>query len=199
MALHPDQSWNRITSWLRQHAPAALATVNAPATEAEIADVRAMMGMPVPDDLIAWWRLANGVSAFPGLAPVPLYTPLPIEEVLRTREMMLSVLGPEPSPRVTELRGEPAGTPYGIGLWLPEWLPIASDHCGYHLFVDLRHGPSHGCVMEYDKYEGVHDGPLWPGTASMPEQAADAIVNGGELRRSRPQATDEGMLEWVVG
>jgi cell wall assembly regulator SMI1 len=72
-------------------------------------------------------------------------------------------------------RGDPAGTlyPAEAGLrWLPEWLPVAGDGGGGGLFVDLRTGPRHGCVVAYTR-TGQGPAPVWPGVREMLTDVAD--------------------------
>ncbi|MFD0856963.1 SMI1/KNR4 family protein [Actinomadura adrarensis] len=133
-----------MAAWLGQNAPASLATLGPPATDDQIAEARDVLGMPLPGDLVAWWKCVNGTSTFPALSVVPLYSPLSVEAALADRERKLSSFGSQKD--AAPLREEPAGTPCGIG-WLPEWLPVAEDNCGWYLFVDLRPGSLRGCVM----------------------------------------------------
>jgi cell wall assembly regulator SMI1 len=72
---------------------------------------------------------------------------------------------------------DPAGTLYPTEagpLWLPEWLPVAGDGGGGGLFVDLRTGPRHGCVVVYTR-TGHGPAPIWPGVTEMLTDVADRL------------------------
>jgi hypothetical protein len=77
------------------------------------------------------------------------------------------------------------------------WLPIADDGGGGYLFADLRHGPSHGCVMQWDKCEAATLKPQWPSVTTMLAEIADALQHKTDIDGCQPEAHDDGTLDWV--
>jgi hypothetical protein len=77
--------------------------------------------------------------------------------------------------------------------------------------VDLRPGPWHGCVSEWDHEQGFLDVPSWRGITAMLTDIADALESGGPAlsyytRMRQPQGFDtrrwadvneRGELIWV--
>lgn len=56
--------------------------------------------------------------------------------------------------------------------------PIAEDHCGGLLFVDLRPGPPHGGVTEWDHEQGALDPWMWASVADVLAEVAQALHCG---------------------
>jgi cell wall assembly regulator SMI1 len=184
----PDvaDSWARIRAWLGEHAPAVLELVNPPASEPDLFGVAEEIGAALPEELLDWWRIADGFSGHVGLIP-SFFTPYSVEQALQIRQIMLEVwcdeatrvmpLPPGAQEYVDEQLAAPAGTPCP-DVWLPVWLPIAGSGGGQDLFVDLRPGPLHGCVTRFDKVETAQTEPLWPGVGAMLASIADAFEQG---------------------
>ncbi|TDB91242.1 SMI1/KNR4 family protein [Actinomadura sp. 7K534] len=200
-----DASWDRITAWLAQHAPATLERVGPPATDAEIDAVREVMGVDLPADLVAWWRRANGsASSWSGqeLDLLPLYRPCRIDHALSSRDVWLHVWHDQAIEQgwvtreiLTQAEAKPAGTQ--AGTWLKGFLPIASDGGGTDLFVDLRSGPMHGCVREFDKVSTDGE-PRWANVAAMLAETADALENQSPIDDYRPCLDHDGILYWEM-
>jgi cell wall assembly regulator SMI1 len=190
-----DESWNRIVNWLDRHAPQVAAGINPPATESALEQAEAAMLSPLPADLVAWWRHADGMRGTVRLLP-PGFVPYSVERALEARRIWLSVGGEE-----SELPPGRAGSPCDV--WLPVWMPIAGDGCGADLFVDLREGPAYGCVMEYDKvaaagYEDPSGGDvaLWPSVAAMLADVAGALEHEVPVGGLRIWVDDDGTISW---
>ncbi|MFC9973118.1 SMI1/KNR4 family protein [Spirillospora sp. NPDC127200] len=201
-----DESWDRITAWLARHAPRAAARIGPPAGRAEIARAGAEVGVEPPPDLVAWWRRANGIAG-PGQGPpfdlLPRHFPYTVEQALHSREIWLKVWRDDANERgwwaerdMAALQAAPAGTE--AGMWLPGWLPIANSGGGQDLFVDLRPGPLHGCVREFDRVEA--DGKvLWGGVAAMLADLAQALESGSMTvgpYEVGVVVADDGALYW---
>lgn len=171
-------SWQRIIGWLEEHLPYAVAQLQLPASAAEISVLRARMGRRLPSDLIAWLNLNNGfdpMAGFGHLIPF-LYTPMPIDRMLKHREMMLNVralIGGEPE-RPAE--AEPAGK--AAFEWLDAFLPIGDAGTDTHLVVDLREGDRHGSVGSFDYEGGGYSGAKWFSVAEMLADVAAALTHG---------------------
>lgn len=184
-------SWTGIESWVRAQSPALHAALLPPATDADLAAAEETLGRPLPADLAAWWRLFGGIAETYTHWPLvpPHWQPHGLAGALRLRKLMIQAIsgihfatrGEEQDFEAAALR-EPAGTPC-MELWLPAWLPVAGDGAGYELFVDLRAGERHGCVMEWDKYSGADRDPVWPDVTAMLAETVRALSGGHDDRR----------------
>ncbi|WP_084757668.1 SMI1/KNR4 family protein [Micromonospora cremea] len=161
-----DAAIGRIDRWLRQHAPRVRAALRPPASEQDLAAVEEAVDQPVPSDLLSWWSDANGASpqADSGSLVPPSFVPYSVADALRSRRTSMEVarqIAPIPIAEleafISSHSSRPAGT--RCETWLPAWLPIASDHGGAHLFVDLRSGRRHGCVMQFYRDMGAAANP----------------------------------------
>lgn len=129
-----DAAWDRIEAWLRTNAPASDDHLGIPALKATIPPVAELVGEPLPDDLVAWWRRSCGTTSFHAGGLLTGFAPYTINEAMECREMMLRIAACDDS-ELAALAAEPAGSP--CWNWLPMWIPIAHDTGGEFLFVDL--------------------------------------------------------------
>jgi cell wall assembly regulator SMI1 len=168
-----------------------------PVAEDDIALVEALLDRSLPADLLAWWRQSCGATgSVEGRLIPPGHTPYTIDQAVDHRELMLAIASCEDAMETAALVAEPAGSPCSP-CWLPVWLPIAQDGGGNNLFIDLRQGPMHGCVMEWDKYEKALGEPLWPTVAAMLAEIADAVEHGTDIEGYQPHACNDGTLDWI--
>jgi cell wall assembly regulator SMI1 len=184
-------SWTGIENWTREKAPALHAALLPPASPADIAAAEEILGSPLPADLAAWWRQFGGIAQTYTHWPLipPHWHPHGLDDALLLRTQMIEAIsgiafatrGEEQDFEAAALR-QPAGTPC-VELWLPAWLPVASDGAGYELFVDLREGPRHGCVMEWGKYSGADGEPVWPNVTTMLDDTLRALGGGHQDHR----------------
>lgn len=193
-------SWTGIESWARTNAPGL--PFQPPSSAADIAAAEEVLGLTLPPSLATWWQQFGGTGdKYTRWELIPdSWQPHSLREALHFRTLMIDAIrgiafsSPEEERAYeAEALREPAGTPC-TELWLPAWLPIAADGCGWELFVDLRGGPSHGCVMEWDKYGGAESEPLWTDVTAMFEFALRALEGGDDEHRV---VLDDGLF-WRV-
>ncbi|WP_143138675.1 SMI1/KNR4 family protein [Lentzea waywayandensis] len=186
-------NWTRADAWLRSHAPELHAKFLPPATAADVAAAEEAIGAPLPADLAAWWTACGGLEEADYAPLVPeFYSPFGVGRALEVREMTMRIRREVAvDPRVGDVDsyearklGEPAGSLIG-DLWLPLFVPIAVSASGSYLFVDLREGPLHGCVMPFDNVEGADEEPLWENVAAMLAGVAEWL-EGDFLAEWRP-------------
>lgn len=172
-----EESWNLITGWLAQHLPAAHAALEPPASPAELAAVADAMGRPLPEDLVSWLKLCNGIRRENGsvnLLPV-FYTPMPCDEMLGRRRMLRKVFADQDR----DAEHDPAGS-YSFD-WLDAFLPIGDAGTDIELFVDLRDGDLFGCIGEIAS-DGEYVRPYWPSTTAMLSDVAEAFAFNRPVR-----------------
>ena len=153
-----EESWTRITNLL-----------NVTAFEPSLVPlVSEALDRPLPPDLAEWWRVGGCAERL-----IPLeHTPLPIPAALEARRDRLDQALRHGDSIVDGEAGDPS---HGFH---SAFIPIAHDPHGRHLFVDLRGGPLHGCVGEWDDIGGFVDVISWPSVAEMLGDIADALVYG---------------------
>ncbi|MGK5675731.1 SMI1/KNR4 family protein [Micromonospora sp. URMC 106] len=181
-----EQAWHRIEDWLSRFAPRFRAELNPPATAAEIDTVATALGVALPADLRIWWGLSNGVRHGLGLPSGTLIpdssSPYPASMALERWRMHLRVQQEVCPPGMREemerfvagQNTQPAGTLLPQLYWLPRWLPIAGDGGGGGLFMDLREGPRHGCLVEFSRH---HQGttPRWESVTQLWVEVAEEL------------------------
>ncbi|MDI6104061.1 SMI1/KNR4 family protein [Actinoplanes sp. NEAU-A12] len=170
--------WRSITEWLSCHAPATADVVRPPASDDDLSAVEVALGRPVPAELRHWWRMADGMNrgVLDPLIP-PLYTPLPIADALEIRDFLVNLWPADDDELgdVDEL-AEVAGAPSYAFHQL--FLPIAEDHCGQTMFVDLREGPWHGCIGVWDHESAWDSAVYWESITDMLTDLSKALLHG---------------------
>jgi cell wall assembly regulator SMI1 len=167
-----DESWTRIVTWLDDSGLSASGTDKPDHDEPDLAGVERVLGWPLPPDLAEWWLVAGGdASGYERLIPIE-HTPLPIPAALDARSRRLDQALRRGESIVDGEAGDPS-----LGFH-SAFVPIAADGHGRYLFVDLRGGPLHGCVGEWDDAGGFVDVVSWPSVAEMLGDIADALEHG---------------------
>ncbi|MBW4717828.1 SMI1/KNR4 family protein [Saccharothrix obliqua] len=164
------ESWDRITSWLRVHAPVTFDSLAPPARDLTALEID--VSTPLPEDLVAWWRLCGGSDGRTELL-LPFFDPCSAGEALRKRRYLV---GPVPGPV-----GEAGGR---SGVFQAAFVPIAAMGTGDHLFVDLRPGRWQGCVQHWSRDDGSRPAPYWENVADMLGDVADALHTGTPALRA---------------
>lgn len=134
------ESWSRVMSLLRDHAPADHADMPGPATEEVLASAEERMGLSFPQDLRAWLLRNNldlaeedvdddvqccGFAGFPDEGSFFLG--------VRAMERLYAN-------RVTSVGFDPPDQP-DRPFWRNEWIPFQSDQDGWTgKFIDARDG-----------------------------------------------------------
>jgi cell wall assembly regulator SMI1 len=196
------ESIGEIRAWLAAHAPTALGALNPPAEDASLDRAENVVGLDLPDDLRTWWSHMDGVRVPTRGEPLRLIprssSPLSVAEALRRRDSWLSI-GREfwsthfdVDERIAEGARSPAGSAFPI--WLPQWIPIASDPGTETLFVDLRSGDQKGAVMAFDRVDGGLHPPRWDNVPDMLDEIAWRLVETDLDLPDDPWI--EGILDW---
>jgi cell wall assembly regulator SMI1 len=167
-----DESWTRIVAWLDDSGLSASDEKQLDPDAPGLADVERVLDRPLPPDLAEWWRLSGAdTSGLERLIPIE-HTPLPIADALEARSHRLNQALRHGESIVDGEAGDPSRGFHSA------FVPIAFDGHGRYLFVDLRGGPLHGCVGEWDDAGGFVDVISWPSVAEMLGDIADALEHG---------------------
>lgn len=125
--------WQRIEHWLTAHAPDLLDDLPPGVSEEELVQVEAALGVKLPEDFKALYRLHNGGCLLPPWGE----RTLPLESMVQVREMIKewdqdddNFFSDEPPGPVQPLRGHPKWIPF---FWV--------GYGGEYLCLDLAPGP----------------------------------------------------------
>ncbi|MEU4771670.1 SMI1/KNR4 family protein [Micromonospora sp. NPDC023644] len=196
-AMIAEAAIRRIDAWLRQHAPRARAVLRPPASETDLAAAQEAVGRQLPPDLRAWWLYADGarfgLDVDGGTLIPPGFVPYSVDQALESRRLWMDVarqlaLFDQLEAFISSENNRPAGT--RCDTWLPAWLPVATNGGGGNLFVDLRGGPKHGCVMEFYRDVGAMAEHEWADMAAMLYDIAD------RLAENEAYLDDAGRIFW---
>ncbi|WP_072803555.1 SMI1/KNR4 family protein [Rhodococcoides yunnanense] len=185
------EQWNRIATWLGKN----LTDVRiAGADDDAITAAAVATAANWHDDLRSFYGLINGFPHDHWVSLLPMHELFDLDRLLDERQLELEVwgeideeMGEEPS------RTTPAGV--SVGTFLPEFVPFAGMD-GYLLFVDMRGGPSYGCVTAFDKVDADQGGPKWPSLGAMLADLADSLETGGEFDEQWTPHVVDGKLSW---
>jgi cell wall assembly regulator SMI1 len=148
----------RIVAWLAEHGPDYVQRPPNPgATEAELAELAAYLGHPLPSALAAMLRVANGDFY------IGEYVTLSTQAIARTWD-----IGSQLVADGTYARFEPhyeSGGALKPGWWHLGLIPVLEDSCGNQLCIDLDPGPN-GAMGQMVWWE-IHEGPIPHGADSL--------------------------------
>lgn len=131
-----NTSWRTIETWLKSNAPDVLAGLNPPASAQQIAHAEAVLGIKLPADCVATFRLHNGQhSNSPGLFDAWEF--LSLERILDEWRVWKDLLD---GGDFKDARSNPSGITV-TDWWSPLWIPLTYDGAGNHDSLDLNPGP----------------------------------------------------------
>ncbi|KFZ76988.1 hypothetical protein ED92_38400 [Amycolatopsis sp. MJM2582] len=196
-----DAAWQRIMAWLHRHTPITAATLRPPAPADDIRAVQDAVGLPFPDDLLAWWRLMDGVdddADYRTAFTVPGgYMPLSVARV-REEWTSLSAYPDQDCCQTDGLHQRAAGdATFGYCTAL---LPVCRALDGAVLAIDLRPGSQHGCVMDWMAQAGAHR-TTWTSVSALLTDTAQRLDSHTTTetppRPGDPTVRDDGALAWA--
>ena len=131
-------SWQRLEAWLKAQAPEVHASLGPPATDEAIRALEAAVGMTLPEDVRASYRLHDGQSRDLTLVP-PVesgevgYSLLPLSRIAAEWKTWKGLLDGG------DFAGQVGGPDAGIrdDWWNPGWLPLTTNGGGDSHCLDL--------------------------------------------------------------
>lgn len=124
--------WDRLEAWLAANAPTLLETLQPGATEEQIAQAEALLGIRFPEAFKASCRIHNGQEALAeGLMDAREF--LSLERIQDEWTVWKELLD---SGTFDGMKGDPEG-PLRDDWWNPAWIPITYDGAGNHDCLDL--------------------------------------------------------------
>lgn len=188
-----EAAWQRIENWLRDNAPDTYATLNPPATDAAIARVEELVGVRLPEDVVASLRVHDGVTSRPGEFEIAgRYAPASAERMTHIWQMLTDLL--------LEDFNDDFNDDGMVGWWWhPRWVPIAEDNAACQLVVDGRPGEDNDRVAVRDREDGAwwnHDHFSWPSFGALLTETAD-LLEGAKVDRRRVPTVRSRRLYWT--
>lgn len=124
--------WTRYETWLKQNWPDALAALNPPASDLDLAMLQQALQAPLPADYVASLKIHNGERHFPpcGLFRRDQY--LPVESVL---SQWTSWKGLSDEGVFDEITSD-GGSTVSSRWWDTGWIPFSHDGMGNSLCID---------------------------------------------------------------
>ena len=169
-----QELWNRLTSWLGQHAPELQKTMQPGTTEEKIAALEKTLGVRLPDDYRAFLLLCNGqkTGAELGFYDGELLSAQNVKSQWKIWKELLD------DGHFEESKSKPHK---GVrpDWWNPRWIPFTHDGGGNHLCLDLdpAKGGKLGQVISM-----WHDSPerelMYSGFSEWLEHVLDGLGSG---------------------
>ena len=192
VAMSVTRLWSEIVDWCHEHAPVTATALSSPEHAPDLAAIEARFGQRLPDDLREWWLRCAEPDGLVDVLP-PFYTPYGASGALDAWY--------EHRETWKEQWDRPACDYYagsGGSSFHPAWIPIAGDGFADELVVDLRPGPLHGCVLEWEQEASQVLRPGWSGVAAMLADVHRALTQGVLAGHSHPTVTEDGRLDWQI-
>ncbi|MFG2596866.1 SMI1/KNR4 family protein [Streptomyces sp. NPDC048462] len=109
------RAWSRIVEWLAEYTPPSYAALRPGASDADVAALTEALGVSVPEELEALWRLSAGEDGVAGSGlMLGDWALMPLDAVIRTHRMQMEI---------QEAHGEGDDA---LVLWKPSWIPFCS-------------------------------------------------------------------------
>jgi cell wall assembly regulator SMI1 len=128
--------FDRIHVWLAANAPEVLASLRPGATEEAIRAAEREMGVTLPDDVRAAYRIHDGQEWGHDLVYGRQW--LPLADVVGTWRSLKKMIDGE---TVAPADKVPAKEATRADYWHPAWIPLASNESSHHLCLDLDPAP----------------------------------------------------------
>lgn len=171
------KAWHRIVRWLTENAPAGARALRGPASDQDIATLRAALGFAVPAELEALLRITDGSTAKDTVRA------LPTGRVVPDPDPDSAILPPgRVLPGCKEIAEERAkwlafGEPPG-GHWRPAWIPVVTDFEGaYYGYALDASGTDPIPVVEFME-AAVAPVHAAPSLSALLDAFADAFERG---------------------
>ncbi len=188
------QLWTKIVLWLGRHAPVTAAALRQPDPPPDLGRLETRFGVCLPPELREWWSCCGGTEddVLADVLP-PFYTPYGAQRSWDVWSSLRNAWdGQWERPACDYYAGSPGSS------FHPAWIPIAGDGFSDELVVDLRPGPLHGCVVEWEQEAARVTTPEWAGVSSMLADVHRALTEGAPAGHSHPTVTEDGRLDWQI-
>lgn len=189
-------AWRAVVSWCRDHAPVTAAALPAPASAPALSAAQEATGQAWPDELLEWLSLNDGGGRPPEAFPIPpRYVALSAARIAGEWKRMTGLAAElATAAELAAAEAEPAAS--HSGAFLRPWIPIATDFAASLLFIDLRPGPRHGCVCQWEDGAGLTRRPLWDDLTTLLVAIGQALKLGRWHRDDLVRRVDDGVLAW---
>ncbi|MFD8567976.1 SMI1/KNR4 family protein [Streptomyces sp. NPDC059639] len=126
------RAWSRIMEWLAEYAPPSYAALKPGASDDQITALEEALGVSVPEELNAMWRLSAGEEGVDGSGlMLGAWALMPLDAVIEVHQMQM---------RIQEENGQNEDS---LVLWKPSWIPFCSFNpadTAHGLYLDGESG-----------------------------------------------------------
>lgn len=185
--------WNRIDTWLDRHAPAILSKLQPGATDEELRQAEAVIGIELPQEVRASYRVHNGYT---GDAFIEEWRLISLKEMSATWQIMKNILDAQDptneyffGPQDERSLSDPF--PLQAVWWHPKWIPLLAFGNGDGLYVDGAPGPTghHGQLISFWHEDAAMNDVVAPGWLAYLSAFAEDLEAGKYFLNS------QGLLE----
>lgn len=136
------ESWRRIETWLQTFAPMCTTHLHSGATPEEIAEAETRLGLTLPEDIKACYRIHNGAAVSGKFASTSVAQFCPLRNMVGHWEWLQDLAKSDPRwaqcpPIWVRENSIYPFQPAQPVTWHPAWLPFTSNVEGDHLCFDL--------------------------------------------------------------
>jgi cell wall assembly regulator SMI1 len=131
-----NQIWDRIDTWLDANAPDVKKSLNSGATDKDIADAEAVLGVSLPDDVKASYKIHNGQVEY-DMGFINSREFLSLKRIVDEWSVWNDLL------QGGDFSGAKGNPDAGIkdDWWNARWIPLTYDGSGNHDCLDLDPAP----------------------------------------------------------
>jgi cell wall assembly regulator SMI1 len=194
-----EHAWNELVSWCRQHAPRTVSELRAPANEQAIDAAERATGVVWPSELKCWYRLHNGVNVMDATGLLfPWSWPLSLDELVDTHarlgEVWAEHMALAGGATLDQLVAMAAGSTTHV--FIPAYLPFASDMGSETLVLDTRSGEYCGAARSFNEVDADLDAPIWLSLGDAIEDVLAAVKLGQQTKSGWFARVVNGCLDW---
>ncbi|MDJ0758232.1 MAG: SMI1/KNR4 family protein [Woeseiaceae bacterium] len=142
-----QDSWQQLLSWFGEHRPETITALRAPASDNDLDAFSAAIGLGLPDDHRALYRLADGSDLDVPSVLDDGHWFFPLEEALNHFNTMKSFADAKPVDDFARWREEIEDTvitvegPVKPHPFSVQWIPLSSSNGDVHRYIDLDPAP----------------------------------------------------------
>lgn len=179
-----SELWQRIDTWLQTFAPARAAYLEPGAAPEELAKAEDALGLTLPVDFKASYRIHNGARRGSNLL-MGYFDISPLRQILSHATIFHTLLHkPGWAEKEPYFLSDPArqSLPFQPVWYHPHWVAFAEDESGFYWCLDLAPAPggTWGQVIAWDHEEGPAD-LLFPSFEALFSTYADQLEAGLHL------------------
>ena len=167
-------TWRRIEKWFGENGPSGLSAFHPGATETEISKLETALGVVLPADFAASYRLHNGAKTEPVIALCGWQEFFPLT-VIKSRWDVWKK--PFDDGVFADRKSKPDSPQIRPVYWSDKWVPFTNDGCGNLLCLDLAPSESGAVGQIIQVWKEPERELIAPSFAALLTKWADDLEN----------------------